>query len=88
MRMREGKNLCSLHECVANKSSFSMTNYYKKVKNEKILPTNERKRDPKGHIKQRGKKQKKTEKIESQSEVIFIEPKAAPETLNQLNSWV
>lgn len=25
-----GKNLCSLHECVANKSSFSMTNYYKK----------------------------------------------------------
>jgi hypothetical protein len=25
-----GKNLCSLHECVANKSSFSMTNYYEK----------------------------------------------------------
>lgn len=29
-RKKGGKNLCSLHECVTNKSSFSMTNYYKK----------------------------------------------------------
>jgi hypothetical protein len=74
-----GRNLCSLQECVTNKSSFSMTNYYKKVKNEKILPT---KRDP------MRTQWREIRKIESQSRVIFIEARffSHPETLNQLIS--
>lgn len=40
VRMSGGRNLCSLHECVADKSSFLLTNYRrKKVKNEEILPS-------------------------------------------------
>lgn len=85
MRMRGGKNLCSLHECVANKSSFSMTNYYKKVKNEKILLANRRARSGTGSD-ELTMEWKEKEDGKSRSRVIFIEAKSLSKTLNQLNA--
>lgn len=60
-----------------------MTNYYKKVKNEKILPTGRRQKRDSMNIHTHNVE---SGKIESRSLVIFIEVKSALETLNQLNS--
>lgn len=78
--MEAGKNLCSLHECVADKSSFSMTNYYKKGEKWENIA---------GWKTESGSDEHTMEKIESQSLLIFIEAEdSLAETLNQLNGSV